>query len=199
MLKVQPFDTYKAYLGLKNHFTKEMFDYVKYCGKSRASIQSFYKRKDRFFFEKISRQKNDDEVIDFFVANFVSCNDPQSLWVGEIMRNGEDNYINWKRRTQSLSYVFKEEVENIFSGKDFDKMFEVKGTTHPQIIKEHLQENISLETLIILEKILGFKKNFDKKLDDPVWKFLSMRMKKYNSFLNINVLQYRKLLKQIVL
>ena len=199
MLKVQPFDTYKAYLGLKNHFTKEKYDYVKYCGKSRASIESFYKRKDRFFFEKISRQKNDDEVKDFFVANFVSCNDPQSLWVGEIMRNGEDNYINWKRRTQSLSYVFKEEVENIFSGKDFDKMFEVKGTTHPQIIKEHLQENISLETLIILEKILGFKKNFDKKLDDPVWKFLSMRMKKYNSFLNINVLQYRKLLKQIVL
>ena len=199
MLKVQPFDTYKAYLGLKNHFTNEKYDYVKYCGKSRASIESFYKRKDRFFFEKISRQKNDDEVIDFFVANFVSCNDPQSLWVGEIMRNGEDNYINWKRRTQSLSYVFKEEVENIFSGKDFDKMFEVKGTTHPQIIKEHLQENISLETLIILEKILGFKKNFDKKLDDPVWKFLSMRMKKYNSFLNINVLQYRKLLKQIVL
>ena len=199
MIKVQPFDTYKAYLGLKNHFTKEKYDYVKYCGKSRASIESFYKRKDRFFFEKISRQKNDEEVIDFFVANFVSCNDPQSLWVGEIMRNGEDNYINWKRRTQSLSYVFKEEVENIFSGKDFDKMFEVKGTTHPQIIKEHLQENISLETLIILEKILGFKKNFDKKLDDPVWKFLSMRMKKYNSFLNINVLQYRKLLKQIVL
>ena len=199
MIKVQPFDTYKAYLGLKNHFTKEKYDYVKYCGKSRASIESFYKRKDRFFFEKISRQKNDDEVIDFFVANFVSCNDPQSLWVGEIMRNGEDNYINWKRRTQSLSYVFKEEVENIFSGKDFDKMFEVKGTTHPQIIKEHLQENISLETLIILEKILGFKKNFDKKLDDPVWKFLSMRMKKYNSFLNINVLQFRKLLKQIVL
>ena len=199
MIKVQPFDTYKAYLGLKNHFTKEKYDYVKYCGKSRASIESFYKRKDRFFFEKISRQKNDDEVIDFFVANFVSCNDPQSLWVGEIMRNGEDNYTNWKRRTQSLSYVFKEEVENIFSGKDFDKMFEVKGTTHPQIIKEHLQENISLETLIILEKILGFKKNFDKKLDDPVWKFLSMRMKKYNSFLNINVLQYRKLLKQIVL
>ena len=199
MLKVNPFETYKSYLGLKNHFTKEKYDYIKYCGKSRASVESFYKRKDRFFFEKISRQKNDDEVIDFFVANFVSCNDPQSLWVGEIMRNGEDNYINWKRRTQSLSYVFKEEVENIFSGKDFDKMFEVKGTTHPQIIKEHLQENISLETLIILEKILGFKKNFDKKLDDPVWKFLSMRMKKYNSFLNINVLQYRKLLKQIVL
>ena len=44
---------------LKNHFTKEKYDYHKYCGKSRASIQSFYKRKDRFFFEKLSRQKDD--------------------------------------------------------------------------------------------------------------------------------------------
>jgi hypothetical protein len=199
MIKVQPFDTYKAYLGLKNHFTKEKYDYVKYCGKSRASLESFYKRRDRFFFEKISRQKNDEEVIDFFVANFVSCDDPQSLWVGEIMRNGEDNYTNWKRKTQSLSYVFKEEIEKVFNGKDFDQMFEVKGTTHPDIIKEHLQENISLETLIILDKLLGFKKIFDKKLDDPVWKFLSMRMKKYNSFLNIDVFRYKKILKDVVL
>ena len=40
--------------------------YFKYCGKSRASLQSFYKRKDRMWFEKVSRQKTDQEVIDFF-------------------------------------------------------------------------------------------------------------------------------------
>ena len=74
--KVTPFETYKSYLGLKNHFTKEKYDYHKYCGKSRATVQSFYKRKDRFFFEKLSRQKNDEEVIDFFVSNFVECDDP---------------------------------------------------------------------------------------------------------------------------
>ncbi len=199
MLKVNPFETYKSYLGLKNHFTKEKYDYIKYCGKSRASIESFYKRKDRFFFEKISRQKNDEEVIDFFVANFVSCDDPQALWIGEIMRNGEKNYTNWKKRTQSLSYVFKEEIGNVFGGKKFDEMFEIKGTKHPDIVKEHLQGNISLETFLILEKILGFKKDFDKKLGDPVWKFLSLRMEKYNSFLNIDVFRYKKILKEIVL
>ena len=199
MLKVNPFETYKSYLGLKNHFTKEKYDYIKYCGKSRASVESFYKRKDRFFFEKISRQKNDEEVIDFFVANFVSCDDPQALWIGEIMRNGEKNYTNWKKRTQSLSYVFKEEIGKVFAGKKFDEMFEIKGTKHPDIVKEHLQGNISLETFLILEKILGFKKDFDKKLGDPVWKFLSLRMEKYNSFLNIDVFRYKKILKEIVL
>ena len=41
--------------------------------------------------------------------------------------------------------------------------------------------------------------DFDKKLDDPVWKFLSMRMSKYDSFLHIDVIKYRKILKSIVL
>ena len=70
--------------------------------------------------------------------------------------------------------------------------------SHPQIIKEHLVKNISLETLIILDRILGFKKTFDKKLDDPVWKFLSMRMDKYNTFLKIDIFKYKKILKDVV-
>ena len=197
--KVSPFDTFKAYLGLKNHFTKEKYDYHRYGGKSRASLESFYKRKDRFFFEKLSRQKDDSEVIEFFVSNFVGCNDPQSLWIGEIVRNGEQNYTDWKRRLQSLSYTFKSEVENVFSGKNFDEMFKIEGNRHPQLIKEHLRKNLSLESLVILNKILGFKKEFDSKLDDPVWKFLSMRIDKYDSFIHIDVFKFRSILKEVII
>lgn len=196
--KVTPFDAYKSYLGLKNHFTKEKYDYHRYGGKSRASLESFYKRRDRYFFEKLSRQKDDAEVVEFFVSNFVSCDDPQSLWIGEIVRNGEQNYTDWKKRLQSLSYTFKSEIENVFSDKNFDEMFRIEGTKHPLIVKEHLGKNISLESLVLLNKIIGFKNNFDKKLDDPVWKFLSMRMSKYDSFLHIDVIKYRKILKSIV-
>ena len=196
--KVTPFDTYKSYLGLKNHFTRKSYDYHKYCGKSRASLQSFYKRKDRFFFEKLSRQKDDSEVIDFFVSNFVSCDDPQTLWIGEIMQNGEGNYTQWKKRVQSLTYIFREEVSAAFNKKNFDRMFEIEGSKHPLLVKEHLQKNISLETMIILNMILGYRNNFDKKLKDPVWEFLSMRMDKYNSFIHIDVFKYKKILKEIV-
>ena len=196
--KVIPFDVYKSYLGLKNHFTKEKYDYHRYGGKSRASLDSFYKRKDRFFFEKLSRQKNDTEVIEFFVSNFVTCDDPQSLWIGEIVRNGEQNYTDWKKRLQSLTYTFKSEVEDVFTGKDFDAMFKIEGTKHPQIIKEYLGKNISLETFVILNKVIGFKENFDKKLTDPVWKFLSMRITKYDSFIHIDVFKFRKILKEVI-
>ena len=104
-----PFDAYKCYLSLKNHFTKDNYDYHKYCGKSRASLQSFYKRKDRMWFEKVSRQKTDQEVVDFFVSNFVSCSDPETLWIGEMIKNGEARYNDWKKKIQSLSYGFKVE------------------------------------------------------------------------------------------
>ena len=198
-MKLDPHNCYKTYLALKNHFTKDQYDYHKYCGKVRASIESFYKRKDRFWFEKLSRNKSDKEILDFFVSNFVLCNDPQSLWIGEIIKEGESRYKEWNKRIQSLSYIFREEVEQIFHQKQFDEIFFIEGSKHPYILKEHLQNNISLESMIILDRILNYKNNFDKKLDDPVWEFVSKRMSKYSAFLHTDVFKFKKILKECIL
>lgn len=194
-----PFDCYKTYLAMKQHFCKENYDYHKYQGKSRASLQSFYKRKDRYWFEKLSRQKSDREILDYFVANFVSCDDPDRMWIGEIIKNGESNYVSWRKRTQSLSYTFTGECEGILNAKNFDEMFLIKNRRHPQILKEYLKSSISLETLMILDEILHFSKEYDKILDDPVWLSISRKMKKYKSFINIDVSRYTKVLKESVL
>ena len=196
---MMPFDAYRCYLSMKNHFTKDKYDYHKYRGKSRATVQSFYKRKDRFWFEKLARNKSDQEVVEFFVSNFITCTDPGKLWIGEMIKDGEGRYIEWKKRNQSLSYVFKEETESLFSDGNFDSMFAMDGTRHPQILKEYLRKNISIETLVILDKILGFRGNFDSHLKDPVWETVSMRIKKYSPFLNIDVQRYKQILKQVVL
>ena len=196
---MMPFDCYRCYLSMKNHFTKDKYDFHKYRGKSRATVQSFYKRKDRFWFEKLARNKSDEEVVDFFVSNFITCTDPGKLWIGEMIKEGEGRYTEWKKRNQSLSYIFKEETESIFSDGNFDSMFAMDGTRHPQILKEYLRKNISIETLVILDSILGFRENFDSHLKDPVWETVSMRMKKYSPFLNIDVQRYKKILKQVVL
>ena len=195
---MMPFDSYKCYLSLKNHFTKESYDYHKYCGKSRATVQSFYKRKDRFWFEKVVRQKTDKEVVDFFVANFVSCSDPQSLWIGEIMKEGETRYKEWQKKVQSLSYLFKEESQQLFSQHNFDEVFDC-SKSHPVLLKMFLSGKISLETMVIYDRIFLYGNNFDKKLKDPVWETVSMKIKKYSPFLNIDVLKFRKILKEVVL
>ena len=191
-----PFDTYKTYLALKNHFTKDSYDYHKYQGKSRASLQSFYNRKDRYWFEKLSRQKEDKEIIDFFVSNFVSCTDPQTVWIGEIIKEGETRYKSWQKRIQSLSYMFKEESQQVFENK-FEKLFDC-SRGHPLILKMFLNGKISLETLVIYDRIFLFSNNFNKKLKDPVWEIVSLKIKKYSPFLHIDVFHYKKILKEII-
>jgi len=193
-----PYDAYRCYLSLKNHFTKDHYDFHKYGGKTRATKQAFYKRKDRFWFEKFSRQKNDKEVVEFFVSNFVSTTDPSTMWIGEMIKDGEGRYTEWKKRVQSLSYIFKEEVDNLFDGNKVDEVFDCsKG--HPPILKSYLGGNTSLETMVICDKIFEYGKDFDQKLNDPVWETVSRKIKKYESFLNINVPRYKKILKETVL
>ena len=193
------FECYKEYLALKNHFTKENYDYHKYCGRSRASKESFYKRKDRYFFERISRQKKDEEVKAYFVANFVDCNDPERLWIGDIIREGEDVYNEWLKKTQSLSYLFKSETESFMNKKNFESLFDCKTGNHPEILKKYLQKSITIETITILDILLNFVKDFDKKLTDPIWNYVSLRIFKYKPFLNIDVSKYKTILKEVVL
>ena len=193
-----PYDAYREYLALKNHFTKDSYDYFKYNKKVRATVQSFYKRKDRFWFERVVRQKTDKEVVDFFVANFVSCSDPQSLWIGEIMKEGETRYKEWQKKVQSLSYLFKEETQQLFSQHKFEQVFDC-SKSHPVLLKMFLSGKISLETMVIYDRIFLYGNNFDKKLKDPVWESVSMKIKKYNPFLNIDVLKFRKILKEVIL
>lgn len=193
-----PFEVYLKYLALKNHFSKLSYDYFKYCKKTRASIKSFYKRRDRFFFEKLSRQKKDKEIENFFVSNFISCPDSQSLWIGEIIKNGEINYTNWKRKIQSLTYIFSNESESILRDNSLKTLFDC-SSSHPLILKKYLKDEISIETLVIYNKIFSYCKEFDKNLQDPVWETISLKIKKYEPFLNIDIFLYKKILKKILL
>ena len=193
-----PADAYRCYLALKNHFTKDHYDYIKYRGKTRASNEAFYKRKDRFWFEKFSRQKNDKEIEEFFVSNFIYSTDPATMWIGEMIKEGEGRYTDWKKKVQSLTYIFKEEAENVFENKKVDDMFDCsKG--HPPILKIYLKGDISLESMVIYDRILGYGKDFDKRLKDPVWETVSRKIKKYSPFLNIDVSHYKKILKEVII
>lgn len=192
-----PFDAYKTYIALKNHFSKPNYDYIRYSGKTRASIESFNKRKDKYWYEKLSRQKSDEEIKNFFIANFVNANDPSSLWIGDIIRTGETCYSEWSKRQQSLRYIFKEQSDTLLSSYNLDDLFDA-SRQHPPVLKTFLSGDVSIETLVIYEKIFSFTKDLDKKLFDPVWEIVSLKIKKYSPFLNIDVFSYKKILKEIV-
>tara|TARA_R100001510_G_C7640190_1_gene197887 strand:+ start:347 stop:949 length:603 start_codon:yes stop_codon:yes gene_type:complete len=194
---VTPFETYQHYLSLKNHFTNPKYDFFKYGAKTRASMASFNKRRDKYWFEKTSRKYSNKEIVNFLVSNFVSTDTPQNLWIGEIINSGERKYADWMKRQQSLTYLFKEQSNELLSQNDLETLFNCsKG--HPPILKKYLGGEISLETLSIMERIFCFVKKFDKELKDPVWESVSLKIKKYIPFLNIDVFHHKKILKEII-
>tara|TARA_Y100000114_G_scaffold62986_1_gene57732 strand:- start:767 stop:1372 length:606 start_codon:yes stop_codon:yes gene_type:complete len=197
-MKVTPFETYQTYLSMKSHFTNPKYDFFKYGGKSRATMASFNKRKDKYWFEKTSRKYSDQQILDFLLANFVTTDNPQNLWIGEIINSGERNYSEWMKRKQSLTYLFKEQSSELLFKNDLNEVFDCSKRKHPVVLKKYLGGEISLETLTILEKIFSFVKNFDKKLKDPVWESVSLKIKKYVPFININVFHYKKILKEVI-
>jgi hypothetical protein len=182
---------------MKSHFTNSKYDFFKYGGKSRATVTSFNKRKDKYWFEKSSRKYSDKEIVDFLLANFVSTDNPQNLWIGEIINSGERTYADWMRRQQSLTYLFKEQSTELFSENELETVFNCsKG--HPIVLKRFLSGKLSPETFVIYDKIFSIVKDFDKKLLDPVWETVSLKIKKYSPFLHIDVFSYKKILREII-
>jgi len=194
---VTPYQVYCEYLALKSHFSNRKYDYFKYNKKVRASLQSYYKRKDRYFFEKTSRKYNDEEIVNFLVANFVESTSVNQIWIGEIISSGERTYADWTKRQQSLTYLFKEQSNELLSNNELENLFSCsKG--HPTILKRFLGGDISLETFVIYDRIFSFRKKFDKELKDPVWETVSLKIQKYSPFLNIDVFKFKKILRDLV-
>ena len=192
-----PFQVYIEYLALKSHFSNEKYDYFKYNKKVRASVASFNKRSDKYWFEKTSRKYQDKEIVNFLVSNFVATDNPHSLWIGSLINEGEKVYLEWMKTNQSLTYLFKEQSTELFSQTKLEDALKCsKG--HPQILKAFLSSKICLETLVIYDRIFEFSERFDKKLLDPVWETVSLKIKKYKPFLNTDIFQYKKLLRDII-
>ena len=195
------FDVYKTYLAVKLHFTTKSYDYVKYDGKVNATLESFTKRRDRYFFHKLSTRYNKDDILDFFVSNF--CAD-SSKWVGNLTKNdGREVYLEYKKRKDSFDYYFRNDcilVCNDFNARrlSFDNGLGVFGGQHPRLLQLLLQRKIGLQTLIILDKMVAFVKNWDKEITEKVvWPHWSKKMKKLKPFMNFNETKCKLTLKEV--
>lgn len=197
MTLMEPYDVYRAYLSLKLHFTTDQYDVIQQRGRVKASKQSFFKRNDLFAIRKIAQEYSDKEVVDFLVANFVSGD----RWGGVFDIEAKQRYIQWKKRMESITYTFEKELDKMLleaekRGIDFSKMFEGNGQ-HPLIVRKYLGGEVSIETLVILNKLNNFTNQLDSELSqDIVWPDVSRIIKKYGPFLDINKEKYNELIRR---
>ena len=180
-----PLETYQSYLALKLHFGGK-YDYFKYGGKTSATLSAFEKRKDKYKFVKLSQKLSDPQILDYYLANFIRGR----KWIGDF---DQKNWLEHKKVNQSLEYVYRNDVEKLLTlVENFDILFKVDAGNHPKLVKAYLGKKISLETLVILEKILQYRKQFDAKISETyVWPKTSLLIKKYEPFLQIDVRAFR--------
>ena len=186
------FEVYKIYLSLKLHFSKDNYNFFLFNGKSRASLASFDKRNDKYFFKKLALKYDANTIIEFFVSHFIH---DDKFWIGNISLQNSKIYSEWKNKIQSLSFKFSNEVEELVNLEpNFDKIFETNGG-HPLLLKQYFSGQLSLESLVILNKVLNFVPVFDKQIKDPVvWPDLKRKVVKYEPFLSIDTPKYKKIL-----
>ena len=191
------FEVYKIYLAIKLHFTSknQSYDFHKHNGRTTARLETFTKRRDRYFFHKLSKSYNDNSIVDYFLSNFVSNT---NLWVGDIIgKSGDDHYKKWSKKLEALFYYYEQDLEYMLEQNiEFDDIFTSKNGQHPPILKMFLSKRINFETFIILDDILSFSKQLNKNISEKVlWPKLYDRMIRYKPFLRYNVTKYKKSLR----
>ena len=192
------FEVYKIYLAVKLHFTSKgrSYDFHKHLGRTTARLETFTKRRDRYFFHKLSKSYNNNTIVDYFVSNFVTNT---NLWVGDIIgKTGDDNYKQWSKKIEALHYYYEQDIDYILEqGHEFDDLFKSINGQHPPILKMFLSKKINFETVLILDDILSFTKQLNKNISEKVlWPKLYDRMIRYKSFLNYNLTKYKMTLKR---
>ena len=195
------FDVYKTYLAVKLHFTTDTYDYYKYGGKVNTKLDTFTKRKDRYFFHKLSTRYAETDILDFFVANFLS---DSKRWIGNLLANdGRDVYLDYKKRKEAFAYHFKQDCGNIasdFSRRNisFDDGFIPIRGQHPRLLRLLIQRKISYQTTIVLNHYLGFTKNWDKEITEKiVWPEISLKVTRLKPFINFNATECKLIMKEV--
>ena len=192
------FEVYKIYLAVKLHFTSKgrSYDFHKHLGRTTARLETFTKRRDRYFFHKLSKSYNSNTIVDYFVSNFVTNT---NLWVGDIIgKTGDDNYKQWSKKIEALHYYYEQDIDYILEQDyKFDDLFKSVNGQHPPILKMFLSKRINFETVLILDEILSFTKQLNKNINEKVlWPKLYDRMIRYRAFLNYNLTKYKMTLKR---
>lgn len=191
---IDPFESYRLYNALKLHFETD-YDALKYNFKTNASAKSFLNRKDKYFFAKIAKAHEKD-LKGYYVANFKN----DVSYVGEMVNEvGEKNYLAHKKTLESLTHVFSNDINKLsdINEVNFNGLFESNDGQHPLIIQLWMQEEISLETIVILNSILGFIPRESKKISDTlIWPDIKRKIEKYTPFVNFDAIKCKNLLQK---
>lgn len=143
------FKAFKYYMALKLHFTQPKFDVFVNRGHVKGSYEKFLNRNDHMIFERLGRQFNDRDFIQYVASNFMYGH-------SDMIYDNTDSMANYKeylRRKQSITKVFSDDVQVIM---DSGAQYEFSGNKIPDVLQLLIAKKITLETVVILNDMDHF-------------------------------------------
>jgi len=191
------YDLFCLFNSLKLHFKSDSYNFFLYGGKTRSSVDSFQKRKDKYLFHRLARLYEYDDMVNYIAVNFAHSDD---IWVNDLLKlDAKKTFDDWKRRMDSMENVYKNDIIGITkSSDDFNELFKTKQAQYPKLLSAFLQKDVSLETMVILDSVVGYLKIWDKYIsDDIIYPKISRKISKYGCFLKFDASVYRSITKNL--
>ena len=189
---MSPNNYLQLWTALKLHFNSPQYDYFRYNG-CLKNPPKFEKRHDKHFFSWL---QNKPDPKGLMIANLIKN---PNIWIGDLFNSeAQANYEEYKKRAESLTYIFSEDLEKIRGL--VPNCFWVKDGQHPELLQLYLRNDISIDTMVILNDFLGYIQSWDKYLkDDPIWLSCRLPLIKYRPFMNYDKAKLFCIFKKIVL
>ena len=190
------YGAFQLFMALRTHFNNAKYDFFHFRGKINTTKDSYLKRNDKYFFEKVAKELDAKTLRDFYLANFLK----DKHYITELLDDEAiANLTEYNRRKQSISYNFAGELDRIFRNGLTDA-FVIRDGVYPDIVSLYLRGTVSPETMVIANDFIPFISKFDKYLgeNDPIWSKVSMKVRKYKPFLKYDESKMETILKEKV-
>lgn len=184
--KLDALEVYERYTAIKLHFTTKGYDFHKYAGKVKGTTRAnFEKRRDKYFFHRLSSKYRPNQMNDFLVANMLA--EPK-VFVGDLLTDeAEAHFKAYMKRKQSITQTFKDDLDNLFGQVDepIDALM-IEDGQNPLIIKEIIAGRFNIESLVILNDVIAinyFGALDSKLIDDMFWPSIKLKAEKLQPFM----------------
>lgn len=180
------YNLYKTYVSLKNHFTYEHYDFLKYGTKINISEETFRKRKDSNLFYKLGKVLEGWKVVPFLVSQFIELSSFTINYVFENPIKSQRIFDRWKDRTKDILGLYKKDLKTLAkeSSQSWKNCLIQEDGDYPLIFKLVVSNRISPETYSMLDDLFHYTSKSYKGLDmDVMFSSMNLKYRKYRIFI----------------
>lgn len=160
---------YRMYLAAKLHFMTDKYNIHDFHARVRVSRKAFDDRNQHALYEKFADKFDSKlDMAQYLIANFA-----YGAWGNTDIVYGtsesDENYKQWNRRKQSITQVFKNDLNTIKLEWERNNMHSFVDDLSsdfsriPHTFQMYIGKHITLETMVIMDNfkpfLQGWKKN----------------------------------------